>query len=91
MRLEPLANRVVIKPVQIEEKKKSKIIIPESAEEERSEQGEVIALGKGRGLARLGLKVGDRVLFKEYGPTEIELKEKKYLVADHDDILAIIK
>lgn len=91
MKLEPLGNRVVIKPIQAEEKKKGQIIIPESAEEEKSEQGKVVAIGKGRKISQLGLKINDRVLFKEYGPTEIELKEEKFLVADHDDILAVIK
>ncbi len=90
MKLEPLGNRLIIKPV-TEEKKKGKIIIPETAEEEKSEQGEVKAVGRGRKVSQLGLKIGDRVIFKEYGPAEIELDEEKYLVADYDDILAKIK
>ena len=91
MKLEPLGNRVVIKPIAVEEGKKGKIIIPDTTEEEKSKQGKVIAIGKGRKVSKLGLRVGNRVLFKEYGPTEIELNEEEYLVAEHDDILAKIK
>jgi chaperonin GroES len=91
MKLEPLGDRVVIKPITIKEEKQGKIIIPETAEEEKSKQGRVIATGKGKKVSQLGLKVGNRVLFKEYGPTEIKLAEEDYLVADYDDILAKIK
>jgi len=88
MKLTPLGDRLVIKQVSLEEKKKSEIIIPESAEEEKSQQGEVVAVGKGEKVARLRLKKGDKVLFKEYGPTEVKLADKEYLVADWEDILA---
>jgi len=90
MKLQPLGNRLVIKPV-VEKKKVGKIIIPETSEDEKSEQGKIIAIGKGERVAQLGLKIGNMVLFKEYGPSEIEIKDQKYLVADHDDVLAIIK
>jgi len=90
MKLQPLGNRLVIKPV-IKEKKAGKIIIPETSEDEKSEQGKIIAIGKGEKVIQLGLKIGDMVLFKEYGPSEIEIKDQKYLVADYDDVLAIIK
>jgi chaperonin GroES len=91
MKLEPLGNRVVLKKEDSKEKTNSGIILPETAEEKRSQQGLVVALGKGRKLSRLNLKKGNKVLFKEFGPTEIEVDKVEYLVADHDDILAIIK
>lgn len=89
MKLEPLGNRVVITKPKKEEKE-SAIILPDTAEEKRSQEGIVFALGKGKKVKGLNLKKGDRVIYKEFGPTEIEIGGKEYLVADHDDILAII-
>ncbi len=91
MKLQPLSNRVVLKPITIEEEKESEIIVPETAEEEKPQQAEVVAVGDGEKVESLGLKKGDKVLFKEYGPSEIELKDEEYLVADWEDILVKIK
>jgi len=90
MKLQPLGNRVVITKPQKEEKNSS-IILPGTAEEKRSQEGIIFALGEGRKIKKLGLKKGDKVIYKEFGPTEIELEGKEYLVAEDDDILAIIK
>lgn len=89
MKLQPLGNRVVITKPKKEEKESS-IVLPDTAEEKRSQEGVIFALGKGKKIEKLGLKKGDRVIYKEFGPTEIEIQDKEYLVADFDDILAII-
>ncbi len=91
MKLRPLSNRLVIKPITLEEKSESEIIIPETAEEEKSTNGEVVAVGEGKKVAKLGLKKGDKVLYKEYGPTEVELEGEEYLIADWEDVLAKIE
>ena len=75
---------------------KSGIVLPESAEKERPVKGKVLAVGPGKTNEKgerisMSVKVGDVVLFKKYGPDEVELEGKKYLVADEDDILAIIE
>ena len=75
---------------------KSGIVIPDSAEKERPTRGKVIAVGEGKRnekgeIIPMSVKVGDTVLFKKYGPDEVELEGKKYLVGDEDDILAIIQ
>lgn len=88
MKLEPLSNRLVIKPIVLEKKGESDIIIPETAEEEKSMHGEVVAVGEGKKVSKLGLKKGDKVLYKEYGPSEVELEGEEYLIADWEDILA---
>ena len=90
MKLEPLGNRVIITKPKKEEKE-SPIVLPDTAEEKRSQEGIIFALGEGRKIKKLGLKKGDKVIYKEFGPTEIEIEKKEYLVADHDDILAVIK
>lgn len=93
-KIKPLAGHILIEPLK-EEKKKSGIILPETAEKERSEKGKVIAVGAGR-LDENGkriaseIKKGDVVLFAKYGPNEIKIDGKEYLIAKEEDILAII-
>jgi len=95
MKLQPLSNRVFIEPTSEEKQTKSGIVIPEDASQEKPLMGKVIATGPGKKDANgklhpVPVKVGDQVLFKKYGPDEIEIEGKKYLVAEEEDILAII-
>lgn len=95
----PLGDRVLIEPLSKEEtegRTASGIVIPDTAEKERPEQGKVIAVGEGRrtdqgALVSLSLKEGQRVLFSKYGPTEIKIDNKEYLIAKEEDILAIVE
>lgn len=85
---------MLIKPIDEPEKKKGGIIIPDTAKE-KPQQGEVIAVGKGRLLesgerAALEVKKGDKVLFRKYSGTEINIEEEKYLILGESDILAMI-
>ncbi len=94
--LKPLSNHVFLEPLEEEKISKGGIVIPDSAEKEKPMKGKVIAVGLGKvndkGETRpVAVKVGDTVLFKKYGPDEIEMDGKKYLVGDEDDILAIIE
>ncbi|OGZ31905.1 MAG: co-chaperone GroES [Candidatus Portnoybacteria bacterium RIFCSPLOWO2_12_FULL_39_9] len=96
MKIQPLADRVVIEPISVEEKTKSGIILPETADKERPEQGKVIAVGLGRLLKNgkrkpMEVKKGDLVLFTKYGPNEVKIDNKEYLIAKEEDILAILE
>jgi chaperonin GroES len=96
MNFKPLSNHVFIEPIEEEKTTKSGIVLPETAEKERPIRGRVIAIGPGKLNEKgeripMSVKVGDVVLFKKYGPDEIEIDDKKYLVGDEDDILAIIE
>jgi len=96
MKIKPLSDYILIEPVKEEEKTKSGILLPDTAEKERSEQGQVVAVGPGkRGKdgkrMPLEVKVGDKVLFTKYGPNEIKIRDKEYLIAKEEDILAIIE
>jgi len=96
MKIKPLADHILIEPIKEEEKTKTGILLPETAEKERPEQGKVIAVGSGRKTSAgkiipLEVKVGDKVLFTKYGPNEIKIDDKEYLIAKEEDILAILE
>jgi len=95
MNIKPLADYVLIEPETVKEKTKSGIFLPETAEKERPEQGSVVAIGSGKKdssgkIIPLEVKVGDKVLFTKYGPNEIEVNDKKYLITREEDILAVL-
>ncbi|MDP4009020.1 MAG: co-chaperone GroES [bacterium] len=96
MNIRPLSDHVVIEPLKREEKTESGILLPETAEKERSEQGRVVAVGPGKKtddgkVIPVEVKEGDVVLFTKYGPNEVKIKEKEYLIAKADDILAVLE
>jgi chaperonin GroES len=94
MNIKPLADRVVVKPLETEEKKKGSIIIPDTAKE-KPMQGEVVAVGPGK-ISDSGQKVamevkkGDKVLYGKYSGTEVTVDGKEYLIVRESDILAIL-
>ncbi len=94
MNLKPLADRVIVKVIEAEEKTKGGIVLPDSAKE-RPQQGEVLAVGGGRRLddgkvVPLEVKVGDKVLFSKYGGIEVKEGGEEYLILREDDILGIL-
>jgi len=96
VKIQPLSNHILIEPIKQEEKTKTGILLPETAEKDKPEQGKVIAVGPGRKTASgkilpLDVKKGDIVLFTKYGPNEIKINGKEYLIAREDDILAILE
>lgn len=96
MNIKPLSDHILIEPIKEEEKTKAGILLPDTAEKEKPEQGKVIAVGPGRKTSSgkviiLDVKPGDKVLFTKYGPTEIKVDKKEYLIARQEDILAIIE
>lgn len=96
MQIKPLSDYIVIEPVSQQEKTQSGILLPQTAEKDRPEQGKVIAIGPGKTLssgnrAPMDIKPGDTVLFTQYGPNEIKVENKKYLIAKQEDILAILE
>jgi len=96
MEIKPLSDHILIEPMPQEKKTKSGIFLPETAEKERPEQGKVVAVGTGKKLSSgkvspLEVKEGDVVIFTKYGPNEIKIDGKEYLIAKEEDILAILK
>ncbi|MDD3662081.1 MAG: co-chaperone GroES [Candidatus Dojkabacteria bacterium] len=95
LKIKPLGGRVLVKPLEEEEVTGSGLIIPQTADKEKPQQGEIVALGTGKMLedgtiAKFNVKVGDKVVFKKYSPDEVEVDGVEYLVVDEDDILAVI-
>jgi len=94
--MKPLADRIIVKPLEAEEKTKGGIVLPDNAKE-KPQEGKVLAVGKGKVLEngnvqKLELKVGDRVLYGKYSGTEITTKAgDELLIMREEDILAIVK
>ncbi|MGH2655072.1 MAG: co-chaperone GroES [Actinomycetota bacterium] len=92
--LEPLDDRIVVKPGEEEETTVSGIVIPDTAKE-KPQEGEVVAVGPGRfedgTRVPMDVKVGDRVLYSKYGGTEVKVEGEEHLVLSARDVLAIVK
>jgi chaperonin GroES len=94
MKIKPLADRLVVKPAQAEEKTKGGIILPDTAKE-KPVIGEVVAVGTGKVLENgtrqpLDVKVGDRVLYGKYSGTEVTLDGEEYMIMRESDLFAIL-
>jgi len=96
--IKPLGDRVLLEPLSDtkEGKLKSGLYLPETASKERPEKGKVIAVGEGKiddngKLRPINVKKGDIVLFTKYGPNEVKIDGKEYLIAREDDIIGIIE
>ena len=94
-KIQPLGDRVLVKPLEEKEVKKGGIIIPDAAKE-KPQEGEVIALGTGK-LDDDGKKIpftvkqGDKVMFSKYGGTEVKIEGETYQLLREDDILGILQ
>ena len=95
MNLRPLADRVVVKPLEREEVTKSGIVLPDTAKE-KPQEGLIEAVGNGRLIEATGkrepidLKVGDRVIYSKYAGNEVKIDEVDLLILSEKDILAVV-
>jgi len=95
MAIQPLGDRVLIRPLEAQEKTKGGIVVPDTAKE-KPQEGKVIAAGKGRTgddgkVIPLEVKAGDKVLYGKYSGTEVTIDGEDYLIVKDEDILAIVK
>jgi len=89
VKLQPLADRVLVEPAAAEEKTASGIIIPDSAKE-KPQRGTIMAVGGGKKDEPMTVKVGDNVLYGKYAGTEITVEGKEYLIMRESDIFAVL-
>lgn len=96
IKLRPTDDHIVVEPKEAEEMTKSGLYIPPTASKERPQEGLVLAVGPGKMSEKgermaMDIKVGDKVLFSKYGPTEVKLDEKELLILNQSDVLAVIE
>ena len=92
--IQPLGDRIVVKPLDQEETTKSGLVLPDTAKE-KPQEGKVIAVGSGKLLddgtvKKLEVRSGDRVLYGKYSGTEVRVREEDYLILREDDVLAVV-
>ncbi len=95
VKIQPLGDRVLVKPVETKETKRGGIIIPDTAKE-KPQEGEIVAVGKGKvtedgKVLAMDVKAGDRILYGKYSGNEIKIEDQEYLIMHQDDILGILK
>jgi chaperonin GroES len=95
MNIRPLYDRIVVKRIEEQETTRNGIVIPDSAKE-KPQEGEVIAIGKGKRLddgkmVPLDVQVGDRILFGKYSGNEIKLDGAEYIIMREDDVLGVLE
>ena len=95
MKVQPLADRIIVEVLEAREKTKGGIVLPDSAKE-KPQEAKVVAVGKGKvgedgKVVPLELKTGDKILFGKYSGTEITVDDKEYLILKEEDVLAITK
>lgn len=94
-KIQPLADRVIVKPQEAEETTKGGIILPDTAKE-KPMQGDIVAVGNGKvsddgKKVDLTVKVGDKVLYGKYSGTEVSIEGEEYLIMRESDIFGIVK
>ena len=89
LNIKPLADRVLVEPIEAETKTSSGIIIPDNAKE-KPQKGKVMAVGKGTKENPMTVKVGDSVLYGKYSGTEVTVGNQEYLIMKENDIFAIL-
>ncbi len=95
MKIRPLADRVVVKPLEKEDKTPGGIILPDTAKE-KPQRGEVVAVGPGKRnekgeRIKLDVQVGDVVIYGKYSGTEVKIDNQEYLILRENDILAVVE
>ena len=94
VKIRPLGDRVVVKPMDKEKQERGGLIIPDTAKE-KPQEGEIVAAGKGKTtedgkLIPMDVKVGDKILYGKYSGTEIKMDGDEYLIMHQEDILGIL-
>jgi len=91
MNIKPLGDRILVKPLEEEAVTQSGIILPDTADKEKKEQGEIIAIGDGEDVTKLGINIGDIVMFGKYAGEDVEVDKVDYKFLKDDEVLAVVQ
>ncbi len=91
MNLQPVGNRVLVRPLTEDEVTTSGIVLPPTHDKEKKAEGEIVAIGDGEDVKKLHLTVGTKVLFGKYSGDDVEYNKEDLKFLKHDEILAIVK
>ena len=95
MNIKPLGDRVLVEPQIEETTTESGIVLPDTVDKEKKAQGKILAMGEGEELQKLGLKVGDVVIYEKWGGEEVKVgrgaEEEEYKILPSDKIMAVVE
>lgn len=91
MNIKPLGDRILVRAMKQEETTSTGIVLPDTAEKERKAQGEVVAIGEGEKIAKLNLKLGDKVIFGKYAGDEVEVDKQEFKILKDEEVLAVMQ
>lgn len=91
MNIQPLGDRILVRVLEETQVTKSGIVLPDTAEKEKKAEGEVVAIGSGEKIAKMNLKVGDKVMFGKYSGDEVQIEKVEHRFLKDEEVLAVIK
>lgn len=86
--IKPLGENILVEPMKLDKKTGAGIYLPESASEEKPQEGKVVAVGESKDIK---VKKGQKVIYNRYGGTEVKVDEKEFLIVKNEDILAVVE
>ncbi|NCN07902.1 co-chaperone GroES [Candidatus Falkowbacteria bacterium] len=90
MGIKPIGDRVLVEPVTAEEVTKSGIVLPDTIDKEKKAEGKILFIGNGEKVTKLGLSVGQKIIFGQYAGDDVKVDNKEFKIINHEDILAVI-
>ena len=91
MNLQPVGDRVLVRPLTEEEVTASGIVLPGNVDREKKAEGEIVAIGDGEEVKKLNIKIGDTIVFGKYAGDDIDFDKEDLKFLKHDEVLAIVK
>ncbi|PJE58544.1 MAG: co-chaperone GroES [Candidatus Portnoybacteria bacterium CG10_big_fil_rev_8_21_14_0_10_36_7] len=91
MGIKPIGDRVLVEPVTAEEVTKSGIVLPDTINQEKKAEGKILFIGSGEKVSKLGLSIGQKIIFGQYAGDEVKMDNKEFKIINHEDILAVIE
>lgn len=91
MGIKPIGDRLLVEPVTEAEITKGGIVLPDTIDKNKKAEGKIIAIGLGEKVSKLGLAVGQKIIFGQYAGDEVKVDDREYKIINHEDILAVIE